>query len=141
MRELNQKSVVLYSSICVYVVSLTQRCYCTTDSCGDSIMALLVGPLGLIFGGANFSWLANPFLFSAWFSFKNKPLRTIVVSSISVAFMASFLVFKRIISDEAGNYSEIVSYRSGYWLWLLSGMIMLVGNILVIPKSKLNGNT
>ncbi len=136
MKELNLKSVVLYSSICVYVVSLTQHCYCTTDSCGDSIMALLIGPLGLIFGGAGFSWLANPFLFSAWFSFKNKPLRTIVVSSISVAFMASFLVFKRIISDEAGNYSEIVSYRLGYWLWLLSGMIMLVGSILVYGRSK-----
>ncbi|WP_426584296.1 hypothetical protein [Mucilaginibacter sp. R-33] len=140
MKRLNLKPVVLYSSMCVYVISLTQHCYCTTESCGDSIMALIMGPLGLIFGGAGFSWLANPFLIIAWFSFKDRYLRTIVVSSISVAFMVSLLVFKEIISDEAGNYSAIVNYKLGYWLWVLSGGIMLVGSMLVFFRSKLSVN-
>lgn len=115
------KRAVLNLSILTFAISLTQECYCTSDSCGNSAMALIVGPLGLCFGGACFSWLANPLLFIAWFSFRKKPLNAVITSGVSVALMFSFLFFKQIISDEGGNYSAIVSYKLGYWLWLLSG--------------------
>lgn len=123
-----------------FAISLTQECYCTTASCGNSAMALIVGPLGLCFGGVGFSWLANPFLFIAWFSFRKKPLNAIITSVIALALMLLFLFFKQIISDEAGNYSAIVSYKLGYWLWLLSGGIILVSSILVFYRSRLSVN-
>jgi hypothetical protein len=103
-------------------------------------MALIVGPLGLCFGGAGFSWLANPLLFIAWFSLTKKSFSTVIASVISVALMLSFLFFKQIILDEAGNYSAIVSYKLGYWLWLLSRGIMLVGSILIFYRSRVNNN-
>lgn len=140
MNEIKLKKVILNLSILVYAISLTQECYCTTASCGNSAMALIVGPLGLCFGGAGFSWLANPLLFISWFSFRKRPLNTVITSVISVVLMLSFLFFKQIISDEAGNYSKIISYKLGYWLWLLSGGIMLVGSILIFYRSKVNNN-
>ncbi|UOE50229.1 hypothetical protein MTO98_03980 [Mucilaginibacter sp. SMC90] len=140
MEEIKLKKVILNLSILVFAISLTQECYCTSDSCGNSAMALIVGPLGLCFGGAGFSWLANPFLFIAWFSFRKKPLNAVITSVISVALMLSFLFFKQIISDEAGNYSAIVGYKLGYWLWVLSGGIMLVGSILILYRPEGNNN-
>lgn len=140
MEDIKFKKVILNLSILAFAISLTQECYCTSASCGNSTMALIVGPLGLCFGGAGFSWLANPLLFIAWFSFRAKPLNTVIISVISVALMLSFIFFKQIISDEAGNYSTIVSYQLGYWLWLLSGGIMLAGSILVFYRSRFSVN-
>jgi hypothetical protein len=37
-------------SIGLFMYALTQKCYCTTASCGDSIAALLSGTIGFIFG-------------------------------------------------------------------------------------------
>jgi hypothetical protein len=136
MNEIKLKRVILISSISAFAISLTQECYCTTASYGNSVMALIVGPLGLCFGGAGFSWLANPLLFISWFSFRKKPFKAVITGMISVVLMLSFLFFKQIISDEAGNYSTIVSYQLGYWLWLLSGGIMSAGSVLVFRKSK-----
>lgn len=140
MDEIKLKWAVLNLSILAFAISLTQECYCTTDSCGNSAMALIVGPLGLCFGGAGFSWLANPLLFIAWFSIMKKPLKTFIISMLSAALMLLFLFFKQIISDEAGNYSTIVSYKLGYWLWLLSVGIMLVGSSLIFYKSRVNNS-
>ena len=51
----------------------------------------------------------------------------------------SFLFFSQIISDEAGNYSKITSYKLGYWLWVLSSLIMFAGNFwLYFIKTKVN---
>ena len=140
MEEIKLKKGILNLSILVFAISLTQECYCTSDSCGNSAMALIVGPLGLCFGGAGFSWLANPLLCIAWFSFRKKSLNTVITSMISLALMLSFLFFKQIISDEEGNYSTIVGYQLGYWLWLLSGGIMFIGSISIFYGSRVNNS-
>jgi Flp pilus assembly protein TadB len=51
--------------------------------------------------------------------------------SIAAAIVSlSFLFFKQIMVNEAGNYSKIISYNLGYWLWVLSAVIMLIGNLV-----------
>ena len=108
---------------------LTQKCYCTTTSCGDSIMALFSGTIGFLFGGAALTWLANPLLILFWFTMKNAK-RSLICSLFAVLISLSFLLFKTVISDEAGNYSLIVSRQLGYWLWVTSSSIMLIGNAI-----------
>lgn len=122
--------VTIYLSVGVFVLALTQKCYCTTASCGDSIMALLSGTIGFFFGGAALTWLANPLLIISWIlSEKNKRV-SLLFSGIAVLISVSFLLFNKVISDEAGNYSEIISYKLGYWLWVLSSSVMFIGNLI-----------
>jgi hypothetical protein len=128
---------ILLLSVFTYSISLTQECYCFTGSCGSSFMALIMGMIGLIFGSANLAWLANPCLFISWFSWKKNNRKSLLASIGALVLMIYFLFFKEIISDEAGNYSEIVSYGLGYWLWIFSACIMLIGNIIVSRKGAL----
>jgi len=125
--------VFLSVSIIIFIISLTQDAYCTSNSssCDDSPgwLVLLIGTIGVIFGGACVSWLANPFILLSWIIFK-KVKYSFVCSLLAVIFSASFLLFNKIVSDEAGNYSEIVHYHTGYWLWFSSMIVMLMGNII-----------
>ncbi len=123
--QLQKKIRIL--SIALFAVSLTQKCYCTTSNCGDSIMVLLIGWLGMFSGGATFTWLANPLLIGAWY-FLNKNLKTAMFLSAGAGLLSmSFLMFGQIIDSEAGHSNQIISYNAGYWLWLSSAWVMLIG--------------
>lgn len=123
------KKITTCISVGLFLCALTQKCYCTTASCGDSFAALLSGTIGFVFGGAALTWLANPLLIASWFTTNNNPKLSLIVSLLAISIALSFLCFKRIISDEAGNYSEIVSYQFGYWLWVSSSLVMFAGNV------------
>lgn len=122
--------VTVTLSIGIYIVALTQKCYCTIASCGDSIMALIFGAIGAVFGGAALTWVANPLLLASWFLMKKNLKLSLFFSLTSLLISISFLFFKKVISDEAGNFSQIISYELGYWLWVLSSFVMFLGNLL-----------
>jgi hypothetical protein len=50
--------------------------------------------------------------------------------------MLSFLLVDEIISNEAGTKSKVVFYGLGYWFWLFSSFIMLIGNSIHWKKNK-----
>lgn len=130
-RIAGKNKIVLWVSIGLYVLSLTQRCYCTTVFCGYSLMALLTGPVGLVFGGAALVWLSNPLLLTAWILFNKRPKISLLTSFLAVLISLSFMLFDKVIADEAGNILPIIAYRLGYWLWCASSLIMLIGNIVL----------
>ena len=43
--------------------------------------------------------------------------------------MLSFLLVDQIIDNEGGTTARVISYSLGYWIWVLSSFIMLVGNL------------
>ena len=51
------------------------------------------------------------------------------LSLITTIISVSFLFFKEIMINEAGHFGEITGYKLGYWLWISSMIIMLIGNI------------
>ena len=124
------KKTFLLVSIGVFIFSLTQKSFCVNNDCGEfgsGLLNVIFGWLVLILGGANICWLANPLLIIAWIiPYKNLQLK-IILCSISNLLSFSFLFFKEIIKDEAGNYGEITGYALGYWLWFLSNLIYLLG--------------
>ena len=81
-----------------------------------------------------FPWLANPILLGAWIFFKKKSKISFTLSSISFILMISFFLVDEIISNEAGTKSKVVFYGAGYWLWVLSSFIMVLGNVLKEEK-------
>jgi len=136
---MNEKAIrrtFLFSSIGLFAISLTQKCYCTTSTCGDSIAVFLVGIIGLFAGGAALTWLANPFLLTAWITVKISPRVSLATCLLAALISISFLFFDTVIDDEAGHYNEITEYKAGYWLWLVSSVTMLAGNLVLRSRQK-----
>ena len=134
-----KKKYFLVISIGLFLISLSQRAYCTNGDCGEigsGLLIFLSGFFGLFIGGACLTWLANPLLIVSWILFNSKKKTSLVLSSISLLIGLSFLLFNEIIINEAGNYGEITGYEFGYWLWLLSMATMLIGGIYIQIKNR-----
>src|ERR1700712_640489 len=125
-------NLVLLISIVLFALSLSQKCFCTEGACGqdwEGIALLISGCIGVFACPAWLVWLANPLLLFSWIYFNKKPQRSLVLNSISFLVAISFLFFREIITDEAGNRQPITGYQIGYWLWVTSSLILLFGNI------------
>jgi hypothetical protein len=143
--------------VTLFIASLTQKCYCLGNECGDSIATFLFGWLGVLLElghvatfimekiqgqesifnheiGATLSWLANPLLIISFITLRFSPKTTVVISILSTLIILSFLLFRYVIANEAGHYNEITSYKMGYYLWLSSSLAMLTGSIYLTTK-------
>ena len=108
------------------------------------LIILVVGWIGVPLGGANVTWLANPFLAVAWITLvvawaTSLSPRALVVcfaalafsfasSALAVIFSASFPSFAQVTIGTSGRSNAISHLHIGYWLWLSSMIVMLVGN-------------
>jgi hypothetical protein len=134
MLKIKKEKLFLCLSIGIYIVSLTQKSYCTVGG----ICEFFSGFLNLIFGWFGvfklhipaFPWLANPLLFFSWLFYERMPKRSFVLSVISLLLMLSFLFVNEIMVNDGSIYSIINFYGLGYWLWVLSSFIMVLGNLL-----------
>ena len=133
------KKIILTISIIIYIISLTQEGFCTNIAghCAKGFMYLLVGWLGVfMLHSPAMVWLANPILLFSWIRIKKKEKQSLIFSSISLITMLSFLLFDEIILNESGALSRITSYGLGYWLWVSSAFIMVLGNGFLFYKKK-----
>jgi len=137
-------------SIVLFVMSLTQPAFSTSAGYGGpGWLILIVGIFGPFAGGAGVCWLANPFLMLSWLTFVDKTAvfkrihkdgkelfwLNFVEKAVSLLFCffaviasSSFLLFTQIIINEAGHYGPITDRHLGYWLWLSSTIVMLMGS-------------
>jgi len=129
------KIIIIISSV-LFLASLTQKCYCTTSQCGDSIMAFLLGWFALLTGGAGISWIANPLLFASWLTLKKNTKLSMFLSVAATLFALSFLLFDSIVANEAGQNQRIISYKAGYWIWVLSCAFTLAGTFIIRLKEN-----
>jgi hypothetical protein len=128
------KWIIIGISLLVFFSSLTQICFCyDKNTCLFGISLFGDGWLGLIFDG-QISWLANPLLIISWFSFQRYPKVSLIFSVFSSVLAFSFLLVHKIIIDEGGNMHYITSINIGYWLWILSILTILIGNLVVYIK-------
>ena len=145
-------------SLIFYFLSFTQIAYCTNE-CKSSSTVVLLGALGLfvefadflshllslISGksttfnadlGATITWLSNPTYLFAILIFKYNNKLSLVLSLLSISLILLFMCFNKVIDDEAGHYNLITELKLGYWLWLLSSGILVVGSALIEIKSR-----
>lgn len=128
------KRVVLLTSLLLFLISLTQQCYCTPADCGDSLIVLLLGWAALLSGGAGIAWLANPLLVASWILLRKNCKAAMFLSVAATLFSLSFLLFDSVIANEAGHKQPIISYKSGYWLWASSNLSMLIGSFYLMLR-------
>jgi hypothetical protein len=103
-------------------------------------MVLLLGWGAMFLGAvAGHIWFANPLLFAAWITFLY-PKVSVWFSIFAVIFSASFPLFTEYtMITGVGPIKNVICHQlPGYWLWLSSTIVMLVGNgiQLVILHNK-----
>jgi hypothetical protein len=87
---------------------------------------LLIGPFDVLYG--IFEWLANPVLLAARaFSFAGKNKIALFLGIAATALMVAFLLRHTIVASEAPTYAKITGCAAGYWLWLSSAIVALLG--------------
>lgn len=128
---------ITYLSVGLFVLSLPFNCYCTTGNCASSFMAFILGGVGMLSGGAAIAWLANPLLIASWMITRKVNNASLFISVGALLMALSFLLFDEILNDEGGGKRSIVSYQPGYWLWLLSTMVMVALNVILIYRRNL----
>jgi hypothetical protein len=121
-------------SVLLFVTSLTQDGFYidrpnNPRAWAPCIGLLLVGWIA-VFNGV-LAWLANPVLAATWFLMSFRSTRGIALGCAVVALglSLSFLLHREIMTSEAGHYSKITGYGLGYWLWIASIIVALIGCI------------
>ena len=140
------KLITLFASAGLFSASLTQKCYCTAQ-CGDSILALLTGWMGIAYlDYAALPWLANPAILLAWLLFWRNPHQAIGFSVLSTALAAGFLFVDAIVDNEGGVRNPVTKLEKGYWLWLSSHFTFFLGcsihllHLRIFPKPTIVDN-
>lgn len=117
-------------SIALFLFSLTQKTYCVDGDCGENwsgLMCFLLGFFSILYGASGFSWFANPLLIISYYI----PLQNInakfYCSLAAVVLTLYFLLFDEIIKNESGQYGQITGYALGYWSWVSSAVMNLMG--------------
>lgn len=158
--EGNITKLTIILSVTFYICSLTQTAYCTND-CKSSLMVLLIGLLGILTEigaiasfiidkingqsntinndiGATFTWLANPIILFSLIIIRHNKRIALFLSTISSILILLFLVFNNVIDNEAGHYSKVTELKLGYWLWLFSSLIILIGSLIITKRKTID---
>ena len=139
------KYILLIISISLFLISLTQYAFyigtnCNTKNIGtpvESSYALFCGWLSIgMEDGASISWIANPILFLSWITFALSKRISFIFSSLATLFAISFLFFKNVITNEAGIPMEVSHYGIGYFFWLSSCIVIMIGSVKLIWNQK-----
>ncbi|MEY9187926.1 hypothetical protein ABH991_001354 [Bradyrhizobium ottawaense] len=119
-------------SIALYLWCLSLDAFCA-PACQRGYDILIAGPFGLLASVTNWTWLANPVLFSAWFGLavadRISDARFLAFGAglAALVIAASFLLQREVMMNEAGNLNPIRAYGAGYWVWLSSMAVCCVG--------------
>lgn len=131
--------ITLFISVGLYIISLTQQGFCTSNACGDHWSGLSIvglGAIGGIMSIAGLTWYANPLLWVAWSLVKKGPKKALLYSLASLVVGLCFLLFDQIADRKPGMMVYITNYKEGYWLWIASMVFMAIGSLVLHIGTK-----
>ncbi len=141
-RNSKAKWLIILISLSVYFISLTQNAVTYKDFEGikslPSVELLMAGSMVILGGGLLewIIWLANPLYFaSIVFFIQNNNSSKIYVNLASILSIL-FLFWTKILISESGSEGQILHKDLGYWLWLLSILILNIGIQFLIKPGK-----
>lgn len=92
------------------------------------------------FGGGIFEtiiWSANPLFLNSIIFSKKYPQIAILFSTLSFGLSLSFLFWKEILVSESGRTGKIIEFNFGYWIWVMSILLLNLYNIYsIIIRTK-----
>lgn len=123
-------------SVISFLLSLKEIGFYTTSLKGpyqeaQGATLLQWGWVGLLDGIV--AWIANPLILLAWITIWSDQHRgkAQVLSLLAMLLAISFAFHTHIMTDDAGSRYPITRYGSGYWLWMGSMIIMVIGSTIV----------
>ncbi|WP_179334997.1 hypothetical protein [Winogradskyella costae] len=124
-----------YTSLILYLISLTQNAFYINNENENQGYLILIFGFYAIFG-AGVSWLANILILFSWL-FRHK--KSSIYFSLSALILGiSFLFFDKVVMGTNNKYEIITGYDIGYYCWILSFLVMFIGNILNYKKRFAN---
>jgi len=130
---------LLLASILIYCICLTQPGFYVDREepvFGSGTGLLLIGWFA-IGSGAGFAWLANPVLFLAWrFVWSGERMASLVAAVVALLLMLAFPMVGWVITSAVGTLYEVTRYGLGYWLWLVSAVLVLLSAITLKVSNK-----
>ena len=135
--------IFLFVSVGLFFASLPFDCFYRGNQLqkspvGPGIWLLMMGWLGIF--EKQFAWYTNPFLFVTWITMCIRTSRKVpfccAIAAFALAF--SFVFYGDTLANESGGRANIVGYGPGYWFWLSSTFIALIGCVFgLIAKKRL----
>ncbi len=111
----------------LFMASLFMPRYYTMAGTQVGILDLVYGVFGFFMGAANACWLANPLLFIAWGTSKNKTNYSLFCSLCAIAIALLFLNANQVSFSPTETIS---GYGIGYYFWVASMLVMLIGSLI-----------
>jgi len=124
------------ASMILFGISLALPAYCTGSTCSHSLLVFLLGGLGLL-GGHGWSWLANPLLFVSWGTLRRSPRLSMMLSTLAFLFAGLFMLGGSVPVNENGGVQSVTALKAGYWCWLLSNGLMMMGAMSKVYRLNL----
>jgi hypothetical protein len=127
------KVIIAVISLALFVTSLTQVAFIVDDYNGkgvySSIEVFVVGATAVLGGGLleSFIWLANPLYLFSMFLFISGNRSALKISCIASLIASSFSLWHEVLVCENGRNAPITSLNAGYYLWLSSLCVMMIG--------------
>lgn len=151
MKPRDSKILTIVLSLSLFIISLTQNAVITSHEkldgieiqASSSLSFFMAGGIAFIGGGIfeELIWLANPLsLLSIILLLKNnKKSKTTCLIALTIAI--SFAFWDEILANEGGGMAKIRSLESGYYLWVLSILVLNIGIHSYFNKLKETENT
>lgn len=140
--KLSLRNITVIISATLFALSLTQPAFRVGNATNDwwpSILALLTGWLGITVSGAAICWVANPLLVTGWFLLYRRPKIAAWLGVLATIAAACFLLFDKVVIDEAGHTGPILAYGAGYRLWLAACGCFAAGATVAYLSDKSTG--
>ena len=129
---------VVLTSAALFIVSLTQIAFVVDSPVMEGRPDLysevawdlfFFGWLSAIFDLRYVAWFANPLILATWHLYlRNAQVPSLVSAVLGLALALSFLLVETIPHfPRDGFFGSIYSYGIGYWLWIASAAILVVG--------------
>ncbi len=133
------KKIIFFISLTLFLISLTLTPYTTAQSSdGIGIFVLIMGFFALVCDWqSGIVWFANPLLLVAWILLFINVRVSKIFSIASCICALYFLLIDKVVANEAGGKSVIISYEIGYWFWLGSCLIFCIG-VCIYAKEAVN---
>ena len=136
-------SILIISAI-LFIISLTQNALTVNNydrqKIDSGISLLFMGILAIL-GGGLFEWLiwlANPLFIAGIIFYYNDDKLCVYLSGGATILGISFSTWKEILASESGSTASIEKLNIGYWLWILSFIVLFIGTIYYTQKIKTN---
>ncbi len=131
-------------SIALYLLSLFFTPFYVANKEADiysnSFYMLLSGWMAVLGGGLFLTviWLANPLYIFGTFLVLNKEKFAVIPVTLSLLLAIYFTTLDSVIDGESGKTTAIKQLGAGFYIWILSFVMMFIAGVLLFRNEKLN---